>query len=532
MEPDQIIERIGTDNPPTPEELAAAVTELTAAQESIKESIVAAKDGDLSNLLELKGQYDAVSTALTQVSEALGAAQAEVDAILAEVTGGETADATTENEGDTAEAEAEPVAASIRDTMTKVRAAMKQKADAVDITDEVTKSDLSTVTTTFELMGKARDVLTGQEVGEAFEKAASKFSGRKTVVASINTKLAPERTLDGNASANERKMLDLFGANPVVPVTASGGCCSIPEPIYDQPLIGSLDRPIRAAFDVLSASRGAVQAYPPVCLPDEGADVWTCAQDSAVEDDDPDTWKSCAKVECEDSDPVLVEALYKCLTIGTFQQRFAPEQWRAHLFQVDKLAARLAEARLFNWLSQSATSVYEGLDTGSTFVNFIRTQLRIAAALRQDQRLGDSQIVTVGPDWIYTSIVEDTITRRLDQVEEAEILKSKVDSILSEYGITYVGSPDIAAMDPFSYSGALPDYPATAPMVTLPAGSAKVLDGGEKNLGIDLVDVEGARKNEVAAFSEFWEGLLVRNCNVVFSNIDIQACGTVADCPS
>lgn len=525
MEPDQIIERIGSDNPPTVVELEGAVTELTAAQDNLRDSIKGWAGGDFADLSALKSDYDAVTDALAKVVTALGEAQAQVQAIIDDVTGGEDAPAVQDAEVEpVAEAEVVPVAASVRAAFARAKAKPEP-------TQEVVKDDLTTTRTSYKLNGREKETLTGSELGKAFADAARSFGGAKTVVASIHTELAPERTLNGDASANERKMLDLFGANPVVPVTASGGCCSIPEPIYDQPMLGSLDRPIRSAFDVLNASRGAVQAYPPVCLPDEGADVWTCVQDAAVDPDDPDTWKSCTPIDCETSEPTLVEPIYKCLTIGTFQQKFAPEQWEAFLFQTDKLAARLAEARLFNWLSASSTSVYDGFATGSTFANWIKSGIRTAAAIRQDQRLGDAQMVWVGPEWLYTASSEDTLTRRLNQVEEAEIMRAKVDAILRDFGITYVGSDDIAALDAFSYSGDIPGYPDVAPTVMLPAGSAKVLDGGDKNLGVDVVDLDLARRNEIAAFSEFWEGLLVRNCNVVHLNIPVQSCATIP-CPS
>lgn len=529
MEPeliDQIVTRLGTDNPPTFEELSSVKPELEAAKASLATELKSQDESrTFAELTAKKGEYDAVTDALTKVSEALVSAQAAIDQILADVEGGD--DPAVEAETEAVEAEVAPVAASIRSTLARVR----QPKPAP--TPEVTANDgLASVNTSFVLNGREKETLSGRELGTAFSDAARRFGGSKTVVASIKTELAPERTLNGDASANERKMLDLFGANPVVPVTASGGCCSIPEPIYDQPMLGSLERPIRAAFDVLNASRGAVQAYPPVCLPDEGADIWTCTQDAAVDPEDPDTWKSCTAIDCDESEPTLVEPIYKCLTIGTFQQKFAPEQWEAILFQTDKLAARLAEARLFNWLAASATSVYPtAFETGSTYANFIKQQIRIAAGIRQDQRLGDAQLVTVGSNLIYSAIAEDTLTRRLNVgTDEVEFFKDKVDSVLREFGITYVGSDDVASLDPFSYSGTIPGYPDELPMVTLPAGSAKVLDGGEKNLGVDVVDLDLARRNEVAAFSEFWEGLLVRNCNVVFSTVAVEDCDLI--CPA
>lgn len=523
MEPDQIIERLGTDNPPTVEELSAAREQLEAAQTALRESI---KDNkNLADLKALKADYDAVVQALSTVSEAESAAQSEIDAILNEVSGPEDDDEDDdeEEEADEVVAEEVPVAASIRQTLARVRQTPRIEVSEPD--------DLSKVDTSFTLLGREREELSASDIGQAFSDTARRFGGSKTTVLSVKNDLHPDRTLSGDASANERKMLDLFGANPMVPVTAAGGCCSIPEPIYDQPLIGSLARPIRGAFDVLNASRGAVQAYPPVCLPDEGADVWTCVQDAAVDDDDPDTWKSCVALECDEEEPTLVEAIYKCLTVGTFQQRFAPEQWEAFVFQTDKLLARKAESRLFDWLVQSATSNYPNpIESGSTYANFMRQQIRIAAAMRQDQRLADTQLITVGSNLIYGAIAEDSLNRRYNGAEEVQFWKDRIDRELREFGITYVGSDDVADMTAFSYDGTLPDYPDELPMVTLPAGAAKVLDGGEKNLGVDVVDFDLARQNRVGAFSEMWEGLLVRNCNVVFSTVEVETCALI--CPT
>lgn len=520
MEPDQIIERLGSDNPPTVEELSDAREALTEAQATIKANIRENK-GTLAELRDLKTDLDQVTSSLSKVETALDEVQAERDAILAEV-GDDPEDVEENGDEDTDEAEVdEPVAvaASLRQTLARIKPTPARI--------EVNEPDLSRVSTSYTVLGRDREEISPSEVGQAFADTSRRFGGSKTTVLSIKSELAPERTLTGDGSANERKMLDLFGANPVVPITAAGGCCSIPEPIYDQPMLGDLSRPIRNAFDVLNASRGAVQAYPPICIPDEGADVWTCAQDEAVDDEDPLTWKTCVALECDTEAATLVEPIYKCLTVGTFQERFAPEQWEAFVFQVDKLAARLAEARLFNWLAAAATAVYTSpVDSGSTYANFIQQQIRIAATIRQEQRLGDAQIVTVGSNLIYSAIAEDTLTRRLNTVDNSvEFFKDKVDSVLREFGITYVGSDDVAAMgDPLSYDGTFPAYPDELPMVTLPAGSAKVLDGGEKNLGVDVVDFDLARQNRVGAFSEFWEGLLVRNCAVVFSTVEVDEC--------
>lgn len=533
MELDQIIDRIGDeDNPPTVEELAAAKTELETAKETLRASIKDEKS--LAQIRSMKDDYDKVDDALSKVSGALTEAEAELDRIKAEVgpedpEDPENGDPEKPESDDPEEQPVEdktPVAASIRQTVARVR----ESAPApIVVSDRDDLDRLTAVEASYTLRGKEMETISPSDLGRELERTHSQFGGSKTTVLNIKHELHPDRTLTGDPSANERKMLDLFGAEPFVPITAAGGCCSIPQPIYDQPMIGSLARPIRDAFDTLGASRGAVQAYPPICLPDEGADVWTCAQDEAVTDD-PETWKSCANLDCSDEEPTVVEPIFKCITTGTFQEKFAPEQWEAFSFQVDKLAARLAEARLFNWLAAASTSVYGApLTTGSTYANFIKQQIRIAAAMRQDQRAGDTQIITVGSNLIYDAIAEDTLTRRLNDADEVEFLKSRVNAVLREFGITYVGSDDVAAMDPFTYDGSLPGYPDELPMVSLPAGSAKFLDGGEKNIGL-TADFGLARQNKVAIFDEFWEGLLVRNCNVVFSTVAVEDCDLL--CPS
>jgi molybdopterin converting factor small subunit len=524
MEPDQIIERIGSDNPPTIDELNAAHTELTDAQATLRAEIVAnATSTDYAAVSALKADFDAVTDALTKVTDALSSAQAEIDAIIAEVGGSEDAGDGEEAAAETDEnAAAEPVAASIR-----ARSALARVRDRAPVVTN--ERDLTDVRSHFTLMGKDRERVTAADVGEAFEIATRQFGGSKTNVLSIKHELNPDRVLSGDASANERKLLDLFGANPILPVTAAGGCCSIPEPIYDQPLVGDLSRPIAASMDTLGASRGAVQAYPPVCIPDSGADVWTCVQDAAVDPEDPETWKSCVAVECEDSEPTLVEPIFMCLTVGTFQQRFAREQWEAYIFQTKKLAARKAESRLFGWLQDAATTNVTGFSTGSTYANLIKSLSRMAAGMRQDERLGDAQMVAYGPSWIYNAIVEDTLQRRLNDADEVEFVRSRVDAILANEGIRYVGSDDVALLNSSAYADTMPDYPATAPVVLLPAGVTKRLDGGEENLGIDIQGMNEARQNIVGAFDEFWEGLLVRNCAVAALDIPIEECDLI--CP-
>ena len=181
-------------------------------------------------------------------------------------------------------------------------------------------------------------------------------------------------------------------------------------------------------------------------------------------------------------------------------------------------------------MQDAATTNVTGFATGSTYANLVKSLSRMAAGMRQDERLGDAQFVAYGPSWIYSAIVEDTLQRRLNDADEVEFVRSRVDAILANEGIRYVGSDDVALLNSSAYADTMPDYPATAPVVLLPAGVTKRLDGGEENLGIDIQGMNEARQNIVGAFDEFWEGLLIRNCAVAALEIPIEECDLL--CPS
>ena len=153
MEPDQIIERLGTDNPPTLEELAAAQERLTEAEATLKAAIRAHSGTPYSELKELSDDRKKVAAALESVSEAYTIAQDEIDAIKAEVgedteTPVEDDDSEDEDE-DQEEAKAEPVAASIRQTLARIKPVTPRV--------EVNEPDLTSVSTRYTVLGRERE---------------------------------------------------------------------------------------------------------------------------------------------------------------------------------------------------------------------------------------------------------------------------------------------------------------------------------------------------------------------------------------
>src|SRR5690606_33011810 len=148
-------------------------------------------------------------------------------------------------------------------------------------------------------------------------------AGRNSVVR-VDTEYATERMLPGKIADNT-SFIDGFMSPEAV--TAAGGCCSLPTPIYDNPVYASLNRPIRDALPSIGVQqRGSVSFFPAGCLPGEGAALWTCEDDEGVDPEDEETWKQCFSVECDEEQRVNIDAIYSCLDVGNFQARFAPEQ--------------------------------------------------------------------------------------------------------------------------------------------------------------------------------------------------------------
>src|SRR5690606_27940341 len=133
-------------------------------------------------------------------------------------------------------------------------------------------------------------------VAQAFRDSASaSLKAGKERVARIETSFADERTLTGKIGA-DTDLIDSFMSPEAV--TAAGGCCSLPQPIYSNPVQGDTSRPIKASLNTLGATRGKFTFFPAICVPVDGVGLWSCEDDELVSEVDPETWKDCAEADC------------------------------------------------------------------------------------------------------------------------------------------------------------------------------------------------------------------------------------------
>lgn len=522
----EILSRVGSSTAPT-------LSELTSARNTIARELHRLKgegNTDLQALLSLRDTYTVAAQAVTEAEAALSAATAEVEDVLADVP-----DPDAEDDEDDPDEDEDPEDADKKGRVLSVQEAVARLGlGGFQVQDRApAPPDLSTTKTRVLVGTKESESATWDDLAAAFRDSGRSLKAGKERVARIETEFAAERTLSGKIGENTR-LIDSFVSPEAV--TAAGGCCSLPEPIFTNPVNSSSARPIKASLPSIGASRGKVTFYPAICLPQAGAALWSCEDDTAVDPEDPDTWKVCADVDCDEADGAEVEAIYSCLTIGNYQQRFAVEQWRGHLIALAAQQARVAEVALFAKMRAGVSTTHTLGATGSTYLNLVNGAALAAATIRQDQRLADVRFNLWLPEWIKQAIRTDLRIRRVESsaVDSPEVTDALIAQALGNEGIDVFYSPDIDRIEedsPGQVDGPLSAYPAVGSAVLAPNGYFSFLDGGQMDLGTDIRDHDLNRQNKVAAFAESWEGLLARGCNAKALDIPIENCDTVS-CPA
>ena len=517
-----------------------SLSELTEARDIIARhlhSLRGSGNPDLDALTTLRESYFAIDAAVKATAEEQEKAVAEIDQALADIPNPD------EGEGDEdpedGEEEEDPEAEDEKSTRPKGRMLSIQEAVArlgLDGTASVREpeKDLSSTETRVIINGTpTTKEVTLYDLSEAFRDASSRsLKTGKERVARIETSFDESRTLSGKIGADTR-LVDSFVSPEAV--TAAGGCCSLPQPIYSNPVQGSTDRPIRSSLPTMGATRGKFTFFPAICLPVDGVGMWSCEDDELVSEDDPGTWKTCAEVDCDEHDEVGVDAIYSCVTVGNYTTRFAPEQWQGYLAALAVMNARQAETSLFSKMRDNVVTTHTVDALGSVFANVVNGVALAAASMRQDQRLGDLQLNLWVPDWLRTAVRLDLINRRVfsSAVDDPSVTDAMLAQAFANEGVKVVYSLDLDSIEGASgvADGPLTALPDTAGAVLAPDGYFTFLDGGTLDLGTEIRDHNLNRQNKVAAFAESYEGLLARGCDARGLDIPVEICDNVF-CPS
>lgn len=533
--------RIGTENKPTAAELDTAQKDLARAIHTEATSA----GPDLAVLTTLKGALTEVTAALTDEVAAEAAAQAQIADLIADVPNPDALVATDPEpvvaadpepvDPDPAPVDPEPAddkvlvgAVSAASTLSLREAAARVRTRPVEPIQLPSGLDSgSQIWLSGQQINHAPDL---REMAGAFERITRSPSTGKQTLVRFDSLLDKSRVLPGDTNGNTAMITDLIGPEAVA---AAGGCCSLPTPIREQNVLSSARRPLRDALPAIGVMEsGAVTYFPAICLPQAGAALWTCTQDENVDFEDPDTWKPCAHIECATAQTTIVQAIYRCMTIGEFQRRFATEQWTGVIQAVLAEQARIAEQAIWAQMIAGVTTTHNGFSTGSIFANIVQTVQLAADTIRQDQRYLDVTLRWFAPSWVPGAIASDFATRRLEFADPSDV-RPILDRALRNAGVEVTYSPDsqiIETGDQPDDTDPLTPYPDYAYTILAPEGYYSFLDGGQFDLGIEIRDLNLARQNAVAAFAESFEGVLARGCNAKRLNIPVGICNNAAGC--
>lgn len=535
-----ILDRIGTEDPPTAEELKAAKAQLT----ELMRAEGALPNADLEVLKAYKDAYDTVAGAITEAETREAEVKAAVDELLADLDEGGEGDQP-EGEGDEPEQEGEgdegvegketkvPVAAGagVRVLGLKEAAARVKERPAPPAPtpkpsglkqyllgrEQVTPITMDTIVKQFDDLTRGGSAPAGKHNVVRYETVAHNGWTDLKHVDDIGKRTA---------------MLDAVVSPEAV--AAAGGCCILPEPIREQTVLSSTATPIRDSLPSFGVTTtGAVTFYPPVCFPQDGAAVWTCDDDAAVDPDDPDTWKVCAAFECDEAVVTDIDAIYHCITIGEFQRRFDSERWRAVLQTLLASEARLIETHLFSKMRAATTANWVAGNTGSVLVTMIQALGVASEIMRQDQRLTDINLRWWAPSWLRQANRADMVARRIVHIDNPVMADQLLTTALSNVGVnvTWTGDVDIIDTPPITGGPLGADlYPAFAHTVLAPEGYYTYLDGGQFDLGTEIRDFNLARQNAVAAFAEQFQGLMARGCAAYGIDLPVAVCDLADGC--
>lgn len=327
-------------------------------------------------------------------------------------------------------------------------------------------------------------------------------SGQQHVVATLAFDYPESRALRSNDSGNIAKINNVIAP---AALTASAGVCAPLETIYDVPVCGDTDRPVRDALARFSADRGGVRVYGTPTL-SGGVGVW---------DPSSPTTKSCDDADCPTPEEILLNAVYACVKFSNFTNRFFPEVVQANNDLALINHARVADLALLGQIVAASTSVTptSKTDLGVTR-QVLRTLSNAAAYLRRTHRLtNNAPLRAIFPSWLQDAMRADLATQMPgDGLEALAISDAQINSYLRNIGVNATWSLDSwdntgAALAPTGTEG----YEADVSFALFPEGTFLFLDGGTLDLGV-VRDETMLSANEYATFVETFENVAKVGC--------------------
>lgn len=328
------------------------------------------------------------------------------------------------------------------------------------------------------------------------------------------------------------------GANPAerAALTAAGGVCALPQPIWNVEVMGDDRRPIRdTALTSFGAPRMRILQLAPPTLPDLSGAIsqWTIADDVAALANDggpDDVVKPCLRIECGDERDAEMYAIPVCLTWGNFMGRTNGELVDAWTELSMVAQARFAEVLLLQQM-RSLSKITDHQTTTLSATRDILEQLdRAAVGFRSRHRLSrDFPFRVILPE-VALAIFRSDIARSLPGgsfVENLAVADATIQRFFAERSLNVTWTPDDAIMGPQLDGEPLVEYPTQVDWLLYPEGTFIHLTTPDLVIGL-VRDSALNRVNDVQTFAETFEGVHLQGAESIGGSINLCPSGAVS----
>lgn len=382
---------------------------------------------------------------------------------------------------------------------------------------------------------------------EAFRRVGQLRSGLngRTDVVRFRTDFPESRTFGRGADAFDN-MLKLEALTDQAAtgdsLVAAGGFCAPLQVLYDIPVIGDVDRPVRDALNRVTADRGGITYRPAVSgvAQTGGIGIWTTTDDTT----DPLVPKSCVEIDCPGVVEAEVQAIYQCLTISNMSARFDPE-WADSIVKAQNIAyAKKAENELIRQLTVGSTNVQSKQLLGAVR-DTLATLDHVVAYYRNVHRLSQNRnLRLIAPAWLKDMIRTDLVRQ---MVGDGLVVFAVTDAQIQQWfaarnvavtwhmdGITpaaWVTTPTLTipnqAYSPVVAGQVIYPYPDVVSTLLFAEGDWLLMDGGTLDLGV-IRDSTLVGENRYQTFSEGFEHTAFRGIESLHLAMALQPTGASA----
>ncbi|WP_326768668.1 major capsid protein [Streptomyces sp. NBC_01591] len=320
---------------------------------------------------------------------------------------------------------------------------------------------------------------------------------------------APEGTTVTLAASNQRRL-------PQQELTASGGWCAPSYTVYD--LTGVACPDMLWDAPEIQLSRGGLRYYKPLSL-DVAALTWVHTE----ADDIAGAEKPCYKIPCPDPTEVRCRAIGVCLESGILTQRHFPELVSWYLRNAMVAHEIRLRQELFQDALNTATQVTMPVSFGALSAVYAAVALQAADVIERHSLCESTALEVVFPWWSRNLFLADLARR--NGVSPSEVTEAQVQGLFTPLGVRVQWARGLAPAVPTDIGGKTPatGWPDAVKFLMYPAGSLQIGRGEEVNLGA-IHDSSKFKFNDYTA-------LFTEECSTLVDRSVDTRLVTVPTCP-